>query len=259
MLRNRRGIFGFGAMVVAALVAVVACGGDDPTQTPEQLSSVDAESQFLARLATIAGASSDAELEIRNQLVEGPQARDDTLARIVEIGFGWGREAELAAAEGLQPPERFQEDHQSYLEWLREAGVPLSRELAGKARDGDVVGVAVAFAKYDVPRFRLLATVSSVYCGALGVPAGATICHDDIALPYGEYGSQVHDLAVSFGSEVRRGGVLFPALRPEELVQAVLMVQPALIESLESVLVSARALEPPDSISRDHGSPGAVP
>ena len=99
MLRNRRGIFGFGAMVVTALVAVVACGGDDPTQTPEQLSSVDAESQFLARLATIAGASSDAELEIRNQLVEGPQARDDTLARIVEIGL------DGAARRSLPPPK----------------------------------------------------------------------------------------------------------------------------------------------------------
>ncbi|MCH8283344.1 MAG: hypothetical protein IIC20_02060 [Chloroflexi bacterium] len=257
---GRRKLFGAGLFVAVFGLAVVACGGSSATPTPVPtpvptatvLTSEEAEAQYLGRVEEIAAPRRQAAGEIQRALTEGPQLRSETLARIRDTGFDVGHEEQLRAAEALTPPGTLRGDHDLYVAWLQESGIPLSRELTAKATDEDVVGAVVALIDYRVPFFRLLATVSPAFCRALGVPQGLSICDRGDDVPFGDYGERFRTLAVDLGAESQRTNALFPALRPEEGLTAVAAIQPALVQGLESILESVRKLDPPDELRQDH-------
>ncbi|MEE9284241.1 MAG: hypothetical protein V3V35_00770 [Dehalococcoidia bacterium] len=173
------------------------------------------------------------------------------MATIIQTGFDDGHRAELVAAEALAAPSRFESDHGRYVAWLRDAAVPLSRELVSKAAEQDIVGVSVALANYEAERFKLIGTVSPPFCRTLD-PDDDRICDDEDPTPLGEYGAQIRAVAKEIAAENRRTGVLFPVLREAETLGAVELVQPTIIAALERLLAQTRAITPPDALRQDH-------
>ena len=252
----------FAGAAVTALV-VAACGGGGatptplptPTLTPPRLPTT---AEYLQRVADLESPVDQASRAVDRALLEAAHVRRDVFAMLREADFAGAHATLLQEAQQVKPPGELGADHQAYLEWLRDAGVPFSREMAGAIESLDLAAFVVARARHEVSRITFLAGVSPAFCRTLNPENDLLLpndhfCDNDETLVGGQYGVQVRALikrlAAEFGA---RTGVFRPALRENEQLEAVAAVQPDVVSLFEEILETAQGLQPPAGLRADH-------
>ena len=244
----------FAGAAVTALV-VVACGGGGATPTPPRLPTT---AEYLQRVGDLESPVDQASRTVDRALLEAAHVRRDVFTMLREADFAGAQATLLQEAQQVQPPGDLRADHQAYLEWLRDAGVPFSREMAGAIQSLDLAAFVVARARHEVSRITFLAGVSPAFCRTLNPENDLLLpndhfCDNDETLVGGQYGVQVRALikrlAAEFGA---RTGVFRPALRENEQLEAVAAVQPDVVSLFEEILEAAQGLQPPAELRADH-------
>ena len=246
------------------LSLLAACtGGPTPTATP----TPDLEGAYLQGLAeAIQGL--DEVFQTLNEML-GPVfpgfAPDEIQARVM---FNALDEANISerTAEGLQifeslsPPERFEEDHAAFLKTFRgHISQTATVDDAIQRRDLPRVHLAMAElqAAFGVVRF----AVSPEFCRYItpdrspGPGADTSLrqlfCSDE-PIPGGEYGAAITRLAETFDAEFSPRANMTSGLTPEERLEALTYVQPAIVELFNETLAGLDAIEPPPEYQVGH-------
>ncbi len=253
-------------LLVFTFALLAACTTDTtPTLTP----TPDLESAYLEGLAeNLQGL--DELFQIYNELM-GPVfpgfAPDEIQARILlntleEAEFSKRSEDELQKFESLSPPERFEEDHAVFLKHLRgQISHAAAVEEAIQRRDLPHVHLAMAEsqAAFGMVRF----AVSPEFCRyvtpdrppGMGPRADTNLrkfyCSDQ-PIPGGEYGAAINRLVETFDAEFIVRSTFPPGMTPEELLEGLTYVQPAIVELFNETLAALDAIEPPPEYQVGH-------
>ena len=228
----------------------------EPTSspTPTPLTAV----KYLQKIAEADAPVDKARRAVDTALFEAAEVSVEVLALLEETGFGEAQDTLLKAITELEPPGELRADHEAYIRWLGEAGVPLSSAVTIAIDGGDLTAVVLTLAEFDVSRFTLLSEVSSAFCRTLNpdddlIPPNDHFCGDDRPLPGGGYGVQLRAVMEKLvAGFVPRTGVLRPALTESEQMDALSTVQPDIISLFEDSLETARGLRPPTDLQQDH-------
>ncbi len=155
-------------------------------------------------------------------------------------------------AEQLDAPDRYQSDHDSYLQSLRDS-LPLSRDFDLAIDDSDLVAVQLARTELFLSRTRLLLQASPAFCQAALESDLSPSCASAEPPAGGAYGAELYAIFRRFAAEFSpRVGAFPPAYTPEERFATLEALQPEIISALEEALGSVRALEPPAELRADH-------
>ena len=201
-------------------------------------------------------------------------APDDMKAMVM---FNALREADITGAmaeilrklESLAPPDRFVNDHSSYIEHLRtQMARAKAMDVAIEAKD--LPHVHLEMAELNVASQLILIDVPSEFCNLLDFGGGTGqggrppppqapsgpgpmpgLC-GGLAVPGGEYGESIDGLSrrfsVQFGPRVS-----FPeGLKPDELLRGLTYVQPAIVDLFERTLAELDAIGPPAEYEVGH-------
>ena len=244
----------FAGTAVTALV-VAACGGGGATSTPLQALTA---AEYLQRLGELEDPADQASRTVGRALLEAAHVRREVLTTLREADFAGTHATLLEEVRQLHPPGDLRADHQAYLEWLRDAGVPFSQDMAAAIGADDLVAFVLARARFGVSHSTLLAGLSPAFCRTLNpeddlLPPNNHFCDDDEGLTGGEYGVQLRALTKRIAAEFfPRAEVFRPALRENEQIEAVAAVQHDLVTLFEEVLEAAQELQPPAELQVDH-------
>ena len=253
-------------LLLLALSLLAACTGgptSKPTTTP------DLEGAYLEGMAEkLQGL--DELFQTYNELA-GPVfprfAPDEVQARVLfntleEANLSERAADELQKFESLSPPARFAEDHAIFLEHLR-------RQISRAEAADDAIqrremarthlAMAESRAAFGVVRF----AVSPEFCRYItpdrppGIGPGADtnlreyFCSDE-PIPGGEYGAAVTRLAETFNAEFLVRATFPPGMTPEELLEGLTYVQPAIVVLFNETLTGLDAIEPPPEYQVGH-------
>ncbi len=247
--------------------ALLAACTIDPTPTPTP--TPDQESVYSEGLAeNLQGL--DELFEIYSELL-GPVfpgfAPDEIQARVLfntleEAKFSERSVDELRKFESLSPPERFAEDHAVFLKHLRgQISHAAAVDEAIQRRDLPHVHLAMAEsqAAFGMVRF----AVSPEFCRyvtpdrppGMGPKADTNLrefyCSDE-PIPGGEYGAAISRLVETFDAEFIVRAAFPPGMTPEELLEGLNYVQPAIVELFNETLAALDAIEPPPEYKVGH-------
>ena len=155
-MRVRKSIWLPGLFAVIALV-IVACGSDatatpiptavvSPTAEPDsqQASSslTTEESAYLSEVLRAEQSSETIFEGFRSIFAQSYPVREALISALLKAGVGTPFIEKNAILEALDPPERFREDHQIWLENAREL-LRIDTEAAAAAEAGDLVRFSV--------------------------------------------------------------------------------------------------------------------
>ena len=253
-------------LLVFTFALLAACTTDTtPTLTP----TPDLESAYLEGLAeNLQGL--DELFQIYNELL-GPVfpgfAPDEIQARVLfntleEAEFSERSVDELQKFDSLSPPERFAEDHAVFLKHLRgQISHAAAVDEAIQRRDLPHVHLAMAEsqAAFGMVRF----AVSPEFCRyvtpdrppGMGPRADTNLrkfyCSDQ-PIPGGEYGATINRLVETFDAEFIVRSTFPPGMTPEELLEGLTYVQPAIVELFNETLAALDAIEPPPEYQVGH-------
>ena len=268
-MRVRKVVWMTGLFAVIAL-AIGACGGSDPTAAPsptatgsptasvsqQDPSSLSPEESIylseVVRAEQSAGAIFQAFGTIFSQSYP---VREALIAALLQAGVGTPFINKVAILEALDPPERFPEDHQIWLDASREL-LRLDTEAAAAVEAGDLVRFAVTNGKLSGVDVAARIALSPVYCRRVGLTAEQLeICTpDDFALN-DEYQIAINELIRGFmpAFATLQGNLGFRlSLSPEELNQ---IQSETAAQSRITIQEFATALEtimPSDEMAPDH-------
>ena len=245
-------------LILLTLTLLAACTGG-PTPTPTATS--DLERVYFEGLAE-ALQELDEVFQTIDELL-GPVfprfAPDEVQARVMfnaleEANFSESIAERVQIVESLSPPERFAEGHAVFLKHLRgqisrSANVDEAIERRGLPRVH--LAMAELLAAFDVVRF----AVTPEFCRYItpdrvsehqgeDINMREHLCSDE-SVPGGEYGAAINRFAETFVAEFDPRANLTAGLKPEELLEALTYVQPAIVELFNETLAGLDAIEPP--------------
>ena len=271
-MRVRKAIWMPGFFAVLALV-LAACGGSGPTATTSPpltgsqtstaaSTSETASSELSAEEEEYLSAVKDAQLlsvqvfqNFGQVFSQTYPLRETLLAALLEVGVGTPFIGNLAALEALDPPDRFQEDHEIWLETVREQ-LRLDTEAADAVRDGDLVRFVHLNGDLGETNIRGILSLSRVFClGMATDPRVAAGCAPEGLALVGEYAKGINNLLreVMPGISSARGTLGFRlSLTPEEMGQVLASMgagAEGIFQGFESRLGT---MTPPDEMLADH-------
>ncbi len=251
-------------LLLLALSLLAACtGGPTPAPTPQP----DVEGAYLEGL-TEALQELDDVFQTFDEML-GPVfprfAPDEIQSRVLfnaleEANLSERTADELQNIESLSPPERFAKDRDIFLKSFKgQISRAAAVDDAIKRRDLPHVHLAMAElrAALGVVRF----AVSPEFCRYITPERPSPLdppeflsaydfnprlyyCRDE-PIPGGEYGAAINRLAETFVAEFTPRANLTPAgMTPEELLEALTYVQPAIVELFNETLAGLDAIEP---------------
>ena len=261
----RRTHLNLGLLLLTLSLLAACTGGSTPASTPTS----DLEGAYLEGLAeNLQGL--DELFQSYNELA-GPVfpgfAPDEIQARVLFNALGEAKFSERSADElqkfaSLSPPERFAEDHAVFLKHLR--GQVSRAEAADDAiQQRDMARTHLAMAETRAAFGTVRFAVSPEFCRyttperAPGIGPGAytnlreLFCSDE-PIPGGEYGVAITRLAETFIAEFNVRANFPPGMTPEELLEGLTYVQPAIVELFNEALAGLDAIEPPPEYQVGH-------
>ena len=270
-----RVLFGPFALALVALVAV-ACGTSAtatplptptatatptplPTPTPvaETSSATDlnlAEAEYLEQLRSAVNLFASKNEAFREAFARTYALPQPLFATLKEAGAGTAFIESLEALEQLDPPERFQADHQRVVESYREY-VRVDAEFGRAIDNEDLVALNLANAQLaEIGGLNNLGLPVSV-CQALAPPDSPfDQCAPSEPLPGGEYGAQLNVTLRKFEAlfQSYRGGTLGP-VSPEDQLTIFSVLHPKLTDLVQDTLDKVKGLTPPAEFLADHG------
>ena len=256
-------------LLLIALPVLWACGNDpEPEPTPTPTPTADIEAAYVAGLAETV----ERERESR-QLFEdlmGPIfprfAPDEMQAQVLFNALEQARILDTTAEmlkmfESLTPPRRFGEDHDIYLKFFRDQ-VTTAQAIDEAIKARDLPHVHLNTAELQVARRLARATVSPEFCryvtpgppgqgGPANTPPPEDICRDE-QLPGGEYGAAINRLTKRFQAQFAPRVSFPPGMTPDELMEGLTYVQPAVVDLFGETLAELDAIEPPTEYQAGH-------
>ena len=252
-------------LLLAALPVLWACSSDagpQPTPTP------DAEAAYVAGLTEVVEQERQARQRFEDLM--GPIfprfAPDEMQAQVLFNALQQARilgtTAEmLKMFELLTPPRGFAEDHDIYLKFFKDQ-VATAQAIDEAIKARDLPHVHLKTAELEVASQLARATVSPEFCryvtpgppghGALGSrPPPQGICGDE-QVPGGEYGAAINKLLKRFQAQFAPRASFPPGMTPDELMEGLTYVQPAIIETFGETLAELDAIEPPTEYEAGH-------
>ena len=267
-----RVLWGPFALALVALVAV-ACGTSAtatplptptaiPVPTPIPVAEISsatnlnpAEVEYLEQLGSAAGlfaGKAEAFREAFARTYALPQPLFDTLK---EAGAGTAFIESLEALEQLDPPERFQADHQRVVETYREY-VRVDAELGRAIDNEDLVALNLLNSQLGGIGGLNTVEVSGTVCQALAPPdSPSNLCAASEPLPGGEYGVQLNVTLRKFQALFQP--LVFPFLGPvlpEDRLTILSVQQPKVVDLVQDTLDKAKGLTPPAEFLADHAA-----
>ena len=226
----------------------------------------DTEVEYLERLGAAEAKIGEVVNSIGEALDQSWHTRGLILGVLKEADISGTLKTVLGDVEQLNPPDRFRADHERFVQFLRDEGIPYSGEHDRAVDDGDLVGVVVGRARLLAARGRVDIEVSPVFNIALsgsdappiddgGPPDPPPInrIDGDGPFPEGAYEAELSDIVGSFITEFRpRVTGFLRALTPDELFESLAILQPEIEAVLKEAGESVRALEPPNELRADH-------
>ncbi len=260
---------GFSALIALVLVA---CGGSDPTATAlptstpsptatavsQQESSLElsvAEEEYLGAVRDAQLLTNGIFVRFQDVFSQSYPVRGALLNALLENGIGTPFIGNLAALEELNPPNRFQDDHQIWLEATRE-NLRLDTEAADAVREGDLVKFVQINGDLSATSVRARLALSPVFCQNTAInPPEAAICTPEGTDLAGEYEKGINNLLREFMPlfASARGTVAFRlSLTPEEMAQVLSNMGGTARLSFQSVQAGLGTMTPSDGLLADH-------
>ena len=172
-----------------------------------------------------------------------------------EAGAGTAFDATLVALEKLEPPQRFEADHELLVSSTREV-VSHDKAVGQSVVDQDLTAFVLANVAMGQASARGTLALSKPVCEALNSHEEVTDPHLCQRLRPGQgaaYGEELYKLmsvlAVDFWPKVN---VSVPSFGAQGGVDILARFKPDIVRVLEETSVSVSALEPPDEFQRDH-------
>ena len=244
-------------LVLLAAVTIAACSGSGDEESPEATATgpavqSDDETQYVEQVAAIDVLIVEKVGSIGEALATTWPTKERLLSVLGDADVSGTFEAMVQQAEQLEAPERYQSDHDSYLQFLRD-GLLRSRDFDQAIDDSDLVAVQLAQTDLFLSRTRLLVEASPAFCQAALDSELPPSCASAEPPAGGAYGAELYAIFRLYAAEFNpRVGAFPPAFTPEERFAALEVLQPGIISTLEEALGSVRALEPPSELLADH-------
>ena len=252
------------ALALVSLVAV-ACGTSAtatplPTPTPvaETSSATDlnpAEAEYLEQLRSAASLFAGKAEAFREAFARTDALPQPLFATLKEAGAGTAFIESLEALEQLDPPERFQADHQRMVETYRELA-RVDAELGRAIDNEDLVALNLLNAQLGEISGLNTVGVSVSVCQALAPPdSPSNLCAPSEPLPGGEYGAQLNVTLRKFQALFQSfiSPFLGPVLPDDR--RTILSVQhPKTIDVVQDTLDKVKGLTPPAEFLADHAA-----
>ena len=255
-------------MLAILLALASACGGEEPDAGSTEETVESEASVGLSAAAVLTEAEQEYLDRVRDawpQIIQGSEVRG-AIRRMStkEQLFALLKRAEphkefqrvLEAVERLPAPLRFKSDHDRHLELLKDM-ISMGQVIAGAIDDQDPVAFSLAFWQQRTQAALVGLELSQEYCSAivgyLDIPPPYRPCRSGEPLPGGEYGRQLAETLVRFDAEFMSRNIFFlPLLTDDEVIQALAVMQPGVIELVEETLDSVQKLEAPAEFQSGH-------
>ena len=170
-----------------------------------------------------------------------------------DAGAGSAFEGALQAVEQIDPPQRFQREHQLMLEAMTRM-VGYDHDVGKALDDQDLPGFAVANAKMGEAGGLMALQLSADLCSATDPPDRAfSFCGSGEALPGGEYGKSLNSAISRFNVGIVTRFPAFPAaFTPEDEIATLTVFLPEEIDVYVQTLDEVKGFQPPSDLSADH-------
>ena len=240
------------AMTLVTVGFIAGCGSGDTNADAVEAAGPTAEEEAYLELL---GEGRDELVAAFNQVNPALESAWPTRQRLVTLL----QEADFrnilgrlrADAEAIDPPGAYASDHDRVVEAfvaIDEMAERWERALAQQ----DVLSVAALTAEMEVIYARMLVDVPPTLCRALRVGEVGNLCPREGPAPH-DYARQLDAIDRRYTAEFQpRVTAFLPAMSDDELIAALLYLQPAIIAALEQTHTNASALEPPDEFRADH-------
>ena len=251
-------------LFMMALPVLLACSGGP---TPEPTPAPDPVAAYVGRLTEITERARQSRRRFED--LTGPIfprfAPDEMQAKVLfnaleQASISDTRAEMLQMLESLAPPERFAEDHAIYLKVVREQ-LARASAIDEAIKSKDLPHVHLEMAELIVAGRVARAEVSPEFCRHItprrnGLDSNGEVVSRDPCTreqtPGGEYGAAINRLARTFFAEFLPRASFPPGMTPDELLQGLTYVQPAIVAFFEKTLADLDNIKPPPEYEVGH-------
>ena len=243
-------------LILVAGVFAVACSdsgdsGPPPTATDEAPISSE-EQAYLDEVLAIDTLIGAIVVGVEGALEGSYATRGRLFSLLDEADVHSTFTAILEQAEALEPPQRFQADHERYLESVSES-ILLAEGLQTAIDAEGLVQFDVQTVELFVSRAHLLLDVSPSFCAAALRSDAVPGCESLEAPPGGQYGIELREAFRRFRADFGPRVTAFPpAMNPDEIFEELTILQPPIIDAIETAAEEIRAIDPPPEFADDH-------
>ena len=251
-------------LALFSLLLFVACGESDEDEaraTPTSAVTSTGEAVTAEEEEYLKNVRATWKLfEDKNEAFSEPFAllwplRERLFTTLKDAGAGTAFVETYEALLTLQPPERFQTDHELMVQTAQEL-VRLDAEIGLAIEDEDLVAFALLNTEMGKVSGRSSFDLSSAVCNAARRPDSPfpSTCAPSEPVPGAEYGAELYDIIRRFSPQFDTftGATGLPALVPDEQLDIASIVQPKINTLIEETVQVVGDLEPPKEFRADH-------
>ena len=241
-------------LIVVAAVFAIACsdsGDSGPPPSPTNKLSVSSEGQAyldqVLEIDTLIGA-----IVVRvESALEGSYATRGRLFSLIDDEDVYDTfQSMVDRLDSVDVPSRYAADHERYLESLNES-LALAEQLQPAIDARNLVTFDITIVGIFVSRGRLLVDASPSFCAGALRSEATPGCE---SLPPGsQYGIELRDAFRRFRADFGPRVTAFPpAMNADEIFEELNILQPPIIEALETAAEEIREMDPPSEFADDH-------
>jgi len=170
-----------------------------------------------------------------------------------DAGAGSAFEGALRAVEQIDPPQRFEGDHQLMLQAMVKM-VGYDHDVGRAVENQDLPAFAVANGRMAETGGLMVLQLPAVLCSATNAPdAPFSFCTSNELLPGGQYGIQLNSAIARFSVGFVSRFSFFPtAFTSEDTLATLAVFQPELIDLYLQTLNEVKEIQPPPDLRTDH-------
>jgi len=170
-----------------------------------------------------------------------------------DAGAGSAFEPALRAVEQIDPPQRFQADHQLMLEAMAKM-VGYDHDVGRAVENQDLPAFAVANGRMAETAGLMIRQLSADLCPATNAPdLPFSFCKSNEPLPGGEDGIELNAVIGRFNvGFVARFSIFPAAFTPEDELSTLAVFQPELIDLYLQTLDEVKGIQPSSDLKTDH-------
>jgi len=242
--------------IISIVVSACSSTSSEPTATvaPSATSVAQDSSFYLNSIENNAVQITAAIARIEEQLSRVWPVRSSLFDAFSDSELSQEIISSIGAIVQLSPPDEFEQEHQ-LLRNTANTVVEYASGVEQSLERRDLVGMVVGMANVQVSYQRLLTTVSSQLCNALGVADDSELLCEVRAGAPGTYDADVEQLFKEFRVEFSpRVGAFPPALTDEERFDTVAALNEEVEVAAEEAAKKLASLSPPQGRADDHAT-----